>query len=247
MCALLAGDESDSKAREAGWRQTGVAEEGRVDARRKVEDGYDRIAEQYLAAREPDDPRHVADLEEWGRTFPPGGAALDLGCGAGVPVARWVARRFAVTGVDVSWRQLEIARTLVPGATFLKADMMDLDFPSGTFDVVTAFWSIIHVPREEQPALVGRIHRWLRPGGAFLANWATTPWEGEEADWEGRGAPMWWSHYGARENLAMLRGAGFAIERAETLSGGGETWLWVLARSDAEGDSEHRPEGSDLS
>ncbi len=89
---------------------------------------------------------------------------------------------------------------------------------------------VTHVPREEQPALVGRIYDWLRAGGAILANWAPTSWEGEEEDWEGWGAPMWWSHYGAEENLAMLRGAGFAIERAETLTGSGETWLWVQQR-----------------
>ncbi|MDP9382922.1 MAG: hypothetical protein M3Q29_22860 [Chloroflexota bacterium] len=67
--------------------------------RRKVEQGYDRIAEKYLAARNPDDPRHLAELEEWGHTFPRGGTALDLGCGAGLPVARWLARRFAVTSL----------------------------------------------------------------------------------------------------------------------------------------------------
>ncbi len=77
---------------------------------------------------------------------------------------------------------------------------------------------------------VARIHGWIKPCGAFLANWATEEWEGEEEEWEGWGAPMWWSHYGAEENLGMLRAAGFEIERAETVSSGGETWLWVLAR-----------------
>lgn len=41
---------------------------------------------------------------------------------------------------------------------------------------------------------------------------------------------MWWSHYGATENLALLRAAGFAIEVAEERSEGDEIWLWVLAR-----------------
>jgi SAM-dependent methyltransferase len=207
-----------------------------VDARRKVEDGYDRMAGQYLAARDPDHPSRLAELEEWGRTFPSGGAALDLGCGAGVPVARWLARRFEVTGVDISERQVAHARRRVPSARFLKADMMELEFPSGSFDVVTAFWSIIHVPREEQPELVRRVHDWLRPGGAFLATWATAEWEGEEEDWEGWGAPMWWSHHDSARNLDMLRGAGFAIEREETVDGDGETWLWVVARRSAEED-----------
>lgn len=205
--------------------------EGRcgMDPKRKVEAGYDRMAERYLAARDtgPDAERL---LDEWGRALPPHGTALDLGCGAGVPVARWLARRYAVTGVDLSGRQIELARQHVPEATFLKADMTDLEFPPGSFDVVTAFWSIIHVSRSEQPALLARVYGWLRPAGAFLATWALTGWEGEEQDWEGWGARMWWSHYGRQENLAMLGAAAFDIERAEPVAGGGETWLWVLAR-----------------
>ena len=201
-----------------------------MDAKRKVEAGYDHIAERYLEDRKPDDPRHLTELEDLGRSLPEHGTALDLGCGAGVPVSRWLTRRYEVTGVDLSARQVELARQNVPGATFIKADMTELDFPAASFDVVVAFYSIIHVPRTEQPALVRRIHGWLRPGGAFFATWATTEWQGEEEDWEGRGAAMWWSNYGAEENLEMLRGADFLIESAETISSGDETWLWVLAR-----------------
>ena len=199
-------------------------------SRHKVEAGYDQIAEQYLLTKNVDDPVTLAALEELARGLPEDGTALDLGCGAGVPVTQWLARRFRVTGVDVSERQLELARRYVPSATFLKAGMTELDFPAGSFDAVVAFYSIIHVPRTEQPALVGRIHRWLKPGGAFLATWAVDEWEGEEENWEGWGAPMWWSHYGAEANLEMLRAASFNIESAEPRTSNGETWLWVLAR-----------------
>ena len=107
--------------------------------------------------------------------------------------------------------------------------MTELDFPAASFDAVVAFYSIIHVPKAEQPALVSRIHRWLRPGGKFLATWAMSEWEGEDENWEGWGAPMWWSHYGADTNLALLREAGFVIQSAEARTSDDETWLWVLA------------------
>jgi SAM-dependent methyltransferase len=200
-----------------------------TDQRRIVEAGYDQMAEQYLATKDAADPVLLGALERFAGLVPAGAPVLDLGCGAGVPVTRWLAERFAVTGVDVSARQLELARQHVPGGTFIKSDMTALDFPPETFAGVTAFYSIIHVPRAEQPALVARIHRWLRPGGAFLATWAVHDWEGAEADWEGWGAPMWWSHYDQAGNLALLQAAGFALPWAEVLSSGGETWLWVLA------------------
>jgi len=210
--------------------------------RRTVERGYDRMAEQYLATKDPEDPLALAALEDLASLVPQGAAVLDLGCGAGVPVTRWLAdRRFAVTGVDVSARQLELARSNVPTATFIKADMTELAFASETFDAVVAFHSIIHVPRADHPTLLASIHRWLKPGGAFLATMTVTDYEGREDDWEGWGAPMVWSHYDRDANVAMLRGADFELRYAEPRTSRGtsdesETWLWVLAsKSSREG------------
>ena len=204
--------------------------------RKLVESGYDRVAEKYLATKDPQDPLAVSALEELSRELWPGAPVLDLGCGAGVPATRWLADRgFDVTGVDLSEGQLDLARRLVPGATFLKADMAELDFDAGTFDAGVAFHSIIHVPREEHPALFGKIQRWLKGGGLFLATLTLTDFVGEDGDWEGWGAPMRWSHYDAQTNKGMLREAGFDVVYAEPRTGGGagddeETWLWVLAR-----------------
>lgn len=199
-----------------------------------VESGYDRMAEQYLATKDVEEPTTLAALEKLASTLPTEATVLDLGCGAGVPVTRWLARRFAVTGADVSGRQLELARNNAPGATFIKADMTELNFPPETFDAIVAFHSIIHVPRTRHRALLNDVYRWLKPGGIFLATLALTEWEGEEEDWEGWGAPMWWSHYDENTNLKMLREAGFDIESAEPRTTGGpqgdEAWLWISAR-----------------
>ena len=200
--------------------------------RRAVESGYDLIAEQYLATKDPEDPPALRALED---LVPSEAAVLDLGCGAGVPVTRWLADRgFTVTGVDVSAKQLELARTNVPDGIFLKADMTEVVIGPESFDAVVAFHSIIHVPRTKHRTLLENIHRWLKPGGALLATMTLTDYEGREEDWEGWGAPMVWSHYDRNTNAAMLRDAGFEIRYAEPRTGGGtgdetETWLWVLA------------------
>ena len=207
--------------------------------RRTVESGYDLMAEKYLAVKNREDPLALTALEDLASLLPREAAVLDLGCGAGVPVTRWLAdRAFAVTGVDVSARQLDLARTYVPEATFVKADMTEVTFVPDSFDAVVAFHSIIHVPRTEHPALLERIHSWLRPEGIFLATMTLTDSEGRDDDWEGWGAPMVWSHYDGDTNVTMLREAGFVIRYAEPRTGGGtgnesETWLWVLARKGA--------------
>jgi 2-polyprenyl-3-methyl-5-hydroxy-6-metoxy-1,4-benzoquinol methylase len=87
--------------------------------------------------------------------LPPGGDVLDIGCGAGVPVARFLVRAgFKVTGVDVSSSMLELARVHVPEANFVKMDMRQLEFDADCFDGICAFYSLFHVPREEH--LLGR-------------------------------------------------------------------------------------------
>ena len=206
---------------------------------RTVESGYDLMAEQYLATKNREDPLALTALEDLAFLLPRDAVVLDLGCGAGVPVTRWLAEKgYVVTGLDVSARQLDLARTYVPEATFIKADMSEVTFAPGSFDAVIAFHSIIHVPRTEHAALLERIHRWLRPEGSFLATMTLTDYEGRDDDWEGWGAPMVWSHYDGDTNVAMLREAGFGIRYAEPRTGGGtgdegETWLWVLARKGA--------------
>ena len=208
--------------------------------RRTVESGYDRMAEQYLATKDLEDPLALATLEDLASLLPPEAAVLGLGCGAGVPVTRWLTDRgFVLTGVDLSTRQLELAQRNVPEGTFLKADMTEVVFARGSFDAAVAFHSIIHIPRTEHLVLLESIHRWLRPGGALLATMTVTDYEGREEDWEGWGAPMVWSHYGKSANVAMLREAGFEIQYAEprmSKGTGDETWLWVLAsKSSREG------------
>ncbi len=200
-----------------------------VNHKGTVEAGYDRMSGAYLASKDPNDKATREALDEIIELLPEGAAVLDLGCGAGYPVAQRLAQRFVVTGVDISAEQLKLARERVPVAKFIKADMTELELPQGSFDAVIALYSIIHVPREEHGVLLRKIRRWLKPGGIFLATWPITEWEGEEENWEGWGATMWWSHFDKQTYIDMLGNSGFEIEWAEEKTSGSETWMWALA------------------
>lgn len=200
------------------------------EPRELVRDGYDLIAGNYLATKDAEDPVLPDFLGQLVSGLPPDGLALDLGCGAGVPATAFLSKRCHTIGLDFSPAQLTLAEQLVPDATFVLGDMTELDFPSGSFDVVCALWSIIHVPRDQQPRLLQDVFDVLKPGGKFLATCALSDWEGEDPDWNGWGARMWWSHFGAEENLRMLRAAGFLILKEKKLTSVGEQWLWVLAQ-----------------
>jgi SAM-dependent methyltransferase len=205
-----------------------------ADARRIVADGYDRIAERYLAwsGERPSGTRQTW-LKRALEAIPMDTDVLDLGCGAGVPMTRALAEGRRVTGVDLSARQVELAWAAVPDATFLQADMTELDLPLASLDAVVAFYSLTHVPRADLPGLLERIHGWLRPGGVLVATMGAQDSPDEvEQDW--LGVPMFFSHHGAKRNRALVREAGFEIEAAvieeEPGDRHGALFLWVLAR-----------------
>ena len=194
--------------------------------------GYDEIADRYLAWS-TDSSVRLRWLTALRAALPSAARILDLGCGPGVPVARWlVDAGYDVTGIDGSRAQIERARRNVPEATFRVGDMTTVDTEPGSFDGVVAMYSITHVPRARHAALFRRIHEWLRPGGVFLASLGA----GDSPDWTGEwlGVEMFFSHFDAETNLRLVTGAGFVIERQEVVAededGDPVSFLWVLAQ-----------------
>lgn len=200
------------------------------DPKAVVRAGYDRASYDYRpdAADVPLPPL----LEQLAGRLTPGAAVVDLGCGNGNPVTAWLADRFDVLGVDLSPVQIDRARRSVPRARFLCGDMTDLDLPVASVDAVVAVYSLIHVPLEEQIALLVSIRRWLRPGGLLLATVGADAWTGSEQDWLGSGATMWWSHADEANYLRWLDETGFAVEERRFVpeSDGGHVFVLASAR-----------------
>jgi SAM-dependent methyltransferase len=212
-----------------------------------VESTYDKIAVRYLEwTSSSPSPRlnYLAKLlfllNQNHRDREQKPKVLELGCGSGVPSTKVLAESCEVIGNDISSVSLDIARSNVPGATFIKGDMMDLKFADGSLDAVLGFYSTIHLPREEQVVLMKRIWGWVKEGGFLLVNLGTKDSEEKVAeDWLGGGGGMYWSGFGVEGNLGMVRGAGWEIVENEVIVdeekkvGGGKVgveFVWVLAR-----------------
>ncbi len=195
--------------------------------------GYDQRIDAWeeWMAHVSDDPRSawIADLAA---RLSPGAAVLELGCGGGTAETALLADRFALTGVDVSKRQLERARTRVPAAEFVLADFTSLELEPGTIDAVVSLYVFNHVPRELLAPLLGRIHRWLRSPGWLLAVFGT----GDIEAWTGEfvGAPTFFSSSPREVNTRLVLAAGFEIERDELVTigepEGPVEFQWILAR-----------------
>src|SRR5205085_6707985 len=147
----------------------------------------------------------------------------------GIPVARELAKRHRVVGLDLSMVQVRRARELVPQAQFIRADMTEVEFEPASFDAVAAFFSIINVPMDDQPRLVERVATWLRPGGHFLAVLGKARGTWIEDDWRGvRGLQMFYSHAGLTESRAAFTAAGLEIVEEGTEPANGSPGFAIL-------------------
>ena len=132
---------------------------------------YDRVADEYV--------RHIFDelrhkpldrqlLDRFAASVRDVGPACDLGCGPG-HVARYLREHgVQVCGVDISAELVERAHRLTLGIEFRQGNMMALDVPDGTWAGVAAFYSIIHIPRDDMARALSELRRVLRPGGLLL-------------------------------------------------------------------------------
>jgi cyclopropane fatty-acyl-phospholipid synthase-like methyltransferase len=203
------------------------------DPKRIVAAGYDAIAETYRDWAEADAWPRLEWLALVEAELAPGSSVLELGCGAGVPVTRRLAERHRVTAVDLSARQIELARANAPEASFVHGDALAVELPESSFDAVVSLYMTGHVPRDEQLELVRRVACWLRPGGLLLMTLTQGASDGVvEADW--LGAPMFFAGEEAETSLARVRASGFDVLRAELVPqvefGREVRFLWLLAR-----------------
>lgn len=204
-----------------------------MDPREVVQRGYDALGDGYLEWTLGVDPVHRITYQDLAlEHVRPGSLVLELGCGPGIPTGRQTAERHTFVGVDLSASQLALARSNVPSGRLVRADMSQVEFRDGSVDAVLAFYSLIHVPREEHARVVGSIHRWLRPGGVLALNLTAHDDPGSVDGWIDD-IPMYWSGFDAATNVELVREAGFEILRDEVLTNFEDDeevrFVWILA------------------
>jgi len=100
----------------------------------------------------------------------PGMRAVDVGCGPGAVtalLAELVGPAGAVTGVDGSAAQLELARARVPPhVELVEADVRDTGLPRGAFDLVFCRFVLMHL--SDPGAAMEELVALARPGGMVV-------------------------------------------------------------------------------
>lgn len=136
-----------------------------------TQSSYDRVADEYtrhISDELKDKPLDREVLNRFAAMVADKGRVCDLGCGPG-HVARYLHERGAdVFGIDLSPSMLEQARRLNPDIEFWQGNMRALDLPDEALAGIAAFYSIIHIPREDVAAVLEDLRRVLRPSGVLL-------------------------------------------------------------------------------
>ncbi|SDP34630.1 Methyltransferase domain-containing protein [Nakamurella panacisegetis] len=96
------------------------------------------------------------------------GPVADVGCGPGRVAAHLQALGLDVFGIDLSPGMVDVARAAHPGIRFEVSSMTALDVADGGLAGVLAWYSVVHMPDSELPAVFGEFARVLRPGGSVL-------------------------------------------------------------------------------
>jgi ubiquinone/menaquinone biosynthesis C-methylase UbiE len=208
-----------------------------MDPKQVVADGYDRLYRTYAAwggGHAGWRHRYIDRAVELGVSPP--ATALDLGCGTGQHATGYLIERgFEVTAVDLSARSIDVARREVPDGRFIVGDMTSIVLPETSFDLIVAFYSIIHVPRVEHAQLLARVVTWLRPGGLLVAAMGGGAGlaAGHDQTWLGE-APMYWSYWEPSTSARLIEDAGLELvqdEEERVVEDGQEVaFWWVIAR-----------------
>src|SRR3989344_3009516 len=67
---------------------------------------------------------------------------LDVGCGSGQDIDYYIKKGAIAYGLDISEKEIEIAKKHYNKAKFTVADMQSLPYPNNKFNIVTSFYAL---------------------------------------------------------------------------------------------------------
>jgi SAM-dependent methyltransferase len=180
---------------------------------------YDRVAAEYaerIAGELAGKPLDRALLDRFAARVGPLGPACDLGCGPAHVGEYLRARGLRVHALDLSHGMLREARALFADLACLQADMRALPVAAGAWGGAAAFYSLIHIPRPELPAMLAGLHQALRPGGLLLAAFHIGQETVHLDEWWGQAVALDFLFFEPDELAGYLRAAGFAVDEIVT-------------------------------
>jgi ubiquinone/menaquinone biosynthesis C-methylase UbiE len=137
----------------------------------KIENFYDSVAKKYAEVfygEHDKKPKDQEILRRFAREIGDKKPVWDFGCGPGQTTKYLSDTGIEISGLDLSEKIIEQARTYHPQINFRKGNILDLDFENNSIAGVVAFYAIVHFTREQVRIAFNEVFRVLKPGGIFL-------------------------------------------------------------------------------
>lgn len=147
-------------------------------------------------------------LDRFLRLLPPEPSVLDIGCGSGNPIGRYMVEKGCMlTGIDSSPELIGIARSSVPHADWIVGDMRNLHL--GTkFNGILAWNSTFHLTPDAQRNMFPLFQRHAAPAAALMF---TSGSSHGDAIGEFEGEALYHSSLNGDEYRTLLDECGFDV------------------------------------
>lgn len=138
---------------------------------------------------------------------------LDVGCAAGRDSIFFSKQGHIPTGVDLSDNLLAIARKKAPNLTFIHGDVRKKLFFDGSFDAIWACAVLLHLRREDIPAVLDNFYRVLVRNGLLCVRVKEGTGEGDVAERVSNNHSRHFTYFTGNELQILVKAAGFRVEK----------------------------------
>lgn len=147
-------------------------------------------------------------LDRFTAQLPEGAAILDVGCGMGEPIARYLIQGdLRLTGVDSSASMIAMCRERFPEQQWIVSDMRALTL-GRCFEGIIAWHSLFHLGHDDQRGMFPRFAAHTGPGAMLM--FTSGPQHGEAIGaWQGE--PLYHASLDPDEYRALLGANGFIL------------------------------------
>jgi SAM-dependent methyltransferase len=175
----------------------------------KIIDLYERNARNYVADRCCVGWDESAWLDRFIALLPQNAKILDIGCGCGEPIARYlIDRNFAVEGVDGSSTLISVCRARFPKQCWHVTDMRNLAL-GRRFQGLLAWDSFFHLSHDDQRRMFPIFRFHAASGSALMFTSGTSH---GVAIGSYHGEPLYHASLAREEYRALLVANGFRVE-----------------------------------
>lgn len=138
--------------------------------KRGITKTYDEIAEHFDVTR----VWPWKECTEFIKTIPQNSLILDLGCGSGRHCKMIIQNNNKVIGIDISKKQLKIAKGKNKNGIFIKGDVVNIPVKDDVFDAILFIATLHHLNTEkERIESLNELKRVLKnKGNALISVWA---------------------------------------------------------------------------